>query len=62
MKEAYSFSHFLDALAAWDAHLARYIASLEKANAPIPSPDQLTSYRSVWVEGFLEARTEPKPS
>jgi hypothetical protein len=58
MRNAYALNAFFEALSAWERHREEYLAALENARQPKPPSEVLENYRNVWVEGYLEARTD----
>jgi hypothetical protein len=54
MRDAYELTSFLRALDAWEQHRELFLKRLRDARQPEPPPDQLLSYRNIFIEGWLE--------
>ena len=58
MRASYGLSDFFNALSAWQKHEKEYLSALENARQPKPDPVMLENYQRIWIEGYLEARSD----
>lgn len=58
MRDSYAVPTILAAIDAWERHKTQWLAALDLTHAQKPSDEAIRNYRNIWLEGYMESRSE----